>query len=1093
MPAVRDFAANYTTATNTALICSAPSLQTNDLLLSMATCDTGAAGSKWCMGEDFTKVWQYTNSGAVYTAYETNANGGTNWYMTGATAAASDACYFGHNSMFNGVTVTCATAPSMSMTWVWEYWNGSSWATLTTLANTITTTMTAGGKCIVFNPPTNWATTSVNGVTCYWIRMRVSAYTSQTTRPIFTFGGVSFWNQLFSNTSGTTSHNSIMWKVAGGSEPAQYLAHEAATTSDTKNVTIISVRDVDTDTPMAHQTVAALNNPESTQDSDLALNNTTTAAGQSFAGPATAYRIATAKFYLKKVGSPTGNAVAKLYAHSGSFGSTSVPTGIPLAISNTFDVSTLTGSYQLVEFKFPHMFQYWMTASTNYVIVIEYTNGDANNYIHVGYDNSAPAHAGNASTYAGAWTAQSYDLCFYVYYFNFGTTSSSSGRYALPTMDTLRNDSLLLYSVATAAVSVPSIVEGPVTLLTARDGSSHSDGTAWGFQAVAGTTPSTVYCSALGTSFTQTGSVCAVNPPSGGAGVIPGYCVSDASVYISPMTGAAFLSDSAANTTVTSSFGATLNGVTLAVAGATTVTYADTGINSYHAMMAIIGGTTASVFRGMRCTIASRNLAAKNVLFHIQPYIPVNIQTTDSVALSGACGVGIGMASVDNTDYKVWHVGGANSSWGVSRHQPVVINTDYDGAGLIQNTGTLNPAAVVTIGFMVSGRVVAPTWLLGSVWVLDTTVVAGGNSTEPLDIPGIVRAAADGHERRSVLAQGSSQFLCLQPLQIGDGGTNPVYLDLNATALEFPKQYDKSSKNVAYCSIDNVCGLKYYPGAGDTIKHRNSVITSASKYFWGLHASASESATYDFSGLAIIGAGTITLARAITIGEITINGYGTLDISGLTLNDSDILNVPASNDLVTVTAGTMLNRCNIDVRGITAGNRWCSTTTPSIFANCTFIGSGTTGHAIRITTPGTYNLVGNTFTGFGADGTNYAAIFNDSGGAVTLNVSGGVASPTVRNGAGASTTINNYVNFKLTGLDTDTSVSIVRVSDGVELFWGTAVAGEVTYQYNYTSDTAVFVQILDLNKAVQIIEGVTLGNTSQTIPVTQSDDAVYSA
>ena len=152
----------------------------------------------------------------------------------------------------------------------------------------------------------------------------------------------------------------------------------------------------------------------SNKDTDYALGDgTTTARGQSFA--ATAGVLSRARFYLRKVLAPTGTAVAKLYAHSGTFGTSSVPTGSALATSKTFDVSQLeTTNYAMVDFEFDDRFS--LVAATNYVIVIEYSGGDASNYVQVGGDSSAPSHGGNAAVFTGTWAAQSgVDLVFYVY------------------------------------------------------------------------------------------------------------------------------------------------------------------------------------------------------------------------------------------------------------------------------------------------------------------------------------------------------------------------------------------------------------------------------------------------------------------------------------------------------------------------------------------------------------------------------------------------------------------------------------------------------------------------------------------------------
>lgn len=63
-----------------------------------------------------------------------------------------------------------------------------------------------------------------------------------------------------------------------------------------------------------------------------------------------------------------------------------------------------------------------------------------------------------------------------------------------------------------------------------------------------------------------------------------------------------------------------------------------------------------------------------------------------------------------------------------------------------------------------------------------------------------------------------------------------------------------------------------------------------------------------------------------------------------------------------------------------------------------------TGHAIYITTAGTYDYTNNSFSGYGADATTDAVIYNNSGGVVQINVNSG-NTPTFRDGTGATTTI----------------------------------------------------------------------------------------
>ena len=132
------------------------------------------------------------------------------------------------------------------------------------------------------------------------------------------------------------------------------------------------------------------------------------------------------------------------------------------------------------------------------------------------------------------------------------------------------------------------------------------------------------------------------------------------------------------------------------------------------------------------------------------------------------------------------------------------------------------------------------------------------------------------------------------------------------------------------------------------------------------------------------------------------------------------------------------------------------------WANLSFISDGT-GHAIYITATGSYTFLTFLYTGYGADASTDAVVFNDSGGLVTITVSGGVA-PTFRNGAGASTVVISSVAYEMTGLDAGADVTIVDITipaTPVELFNEVAgVDGIVVYNFNGTlSGTAIGVYL----------------------------------
>src|ERR1035437_2621786 len=136
------------------------------------------------------------------------------------------------------------------------------------------------------------------------------------------------------------------------------------------------------------------------------------------------------KFYLKKSGTPTGNATLQIWSHAGTFGN-GYPASL-LATSGNFDVSTLTTAYGLITFSFSGANRITLSANTNYCVVINYSGGNSSNYLVVGTDNVTHLAPGNVSySYNGtSWgTSSGEDVCFYVYGAN--PSVSTSGTYGV--------------------------------------------------------------------------------------------------------------------------------------------------------------------------------------------------------------------------------------------------------------------------------------------------------------------------------------------------------------------------------------------------------------------------------------------------------------------------------------------------------------------------------------------------------------------------------------------------------------------------------------------------------------------------------------
>lgn len=134
-----------------------------------------------------------------------------------------------------------------------------------------------------------------------------------------------------------------------------------------------------------------------------------TSVAQSFTGDGRT--LDRAKFYICKVGNPTGNVYVKLYEHTGTFGTDSKPTGAALATSDAIDISGATipsdPNPGWVEFHFST--PYTLVNGMKYCSAIEFNGGNSTNKLYV-FDSDVGGggadHPGNAAQYAlGSWNA----------------------------------------------------------------------------------------------------------------------------------------------------------------------------------------------------------------------------------------------------------------------------------------------------------------------------------------------------------------------------------------------------------------------------------------------------------------------------------------------------------------------------------------------------------------------------------------------------------------------------------------------------------------------------------------------------------------
>lgn len=134
----------------------------------------------------------------------------------------------------------------------------------------------------------------------------------------------------------------------------------------------------------------------------------------------TTYRLHSVKFYLKKTGSPDAYLQAQVFATTGTYGTNMKPTGAYLAASDVYNMSGLTGSYQLITFTFTGTSQIILTPGSYYALACVCTGGATINdsdHAIIGFDQTASTFPGNDGYYdLSGWAGWNFqDLIFYLY------------------------------------------------------------------------------------------------------------------------------------------------------------------------------------------------------------------------------------------------------------------------------------------------------------------------------------------------------------------------------------------------------------------------------------------------------------------------------------------------------------------------------------------------------------------------------------------------------------------------------------------------------------------------------------------------------
>lgn len=128
----------------------------------------------------------------------------------------------------------------------------------------------------------------------------------------------------------------------------------------------------------------------------FAMADASFTVGQSFTSLPDITTLISAQFYLKKLGVVAGSITAIVKAHSGVYGTSSLPDGVAVATSDAVDVATITADFASITFNFSGGNQIHLAENTHYTIELSYGGASAGNEIHVAASSDNGGHDGNA-------------------------------------------------------------------------------------------------------------------------------------------------------------------------------------------------------------------------------------------------------------------------------------------------------------------------------------------------------------------------------------------------------------------------------------------------------------------------------------------------------------------------------------------------------------------------------------------------------------------------------------------------------------------------------------------------------------------------
>ncbi len=652
---------------------------------------------------------------------------------------------------------------------------------------------------------------------------------------------------------------------------------------------------------------------------------------------------------------------------------------------------------------------------------------------------------------------------------------ATASQFSSASITTTQADSLILfYNGVDATTTTPDqchSAPGPVHFIDSSDngGANVTAGSkvmaagaaGWYVQRAAGATPAPSW----NLSLTEITNRFTVGIRNKAGGVIPPYIDDSATIGAKVMDGHWWAS---ATTRNNENFKATPLSVTSFITHLGTLTgtfdagavVADSHLNPYSNAISSTPATSASALTGFEVQFPTAAIDMTNgwLVGTVKEAAPKNANWGTGSVKTGGLFIGIGSTA----NYRMFQVLARDNLVNTDDRAVFSIQINQTQTQSGQSATPPTVSAINRLWVLNRGNLATLAQYHCDYHIINKIIAAGGTSAAPVDSEGLYNIGKFLRVK-IINKQGAGGLMPMVPVQIGGG--DAINFQIDAGALQFPRIYNRAKREINYHGADNAIGISYAGKSGDVIWHTNSVVTSASPYYWEINAAATSACSWDFSGLVIVKA-TVTLRPVCTFDSMSFSNCASVTTTGSTITNCQFGNSPISVS---------------------------SPANAALISNCNITKTAGTSHGITITgTAANLTLTGLAFTGYAAsDGStgNEAIFVNIATGTVTINIVGGGSVPSIRT-AGATVNVVAGATVTFTGLPVGCDIVILTAGTSTILTQVDA-HGATSYGYSYQGTPTVDIGFIKTGYVPQYLRNLTLGATDSSIPVSLTADRNY--